>query len=307
MKKTFEEIKRGMEDMHARMRPVFNTCFITGERIALQREGKEPVEVIIYRPEKQAAGTLPAFINMHGGSFTGGDAVLMDSFCHMLAQRLPAVVFNINYKKAPEYAFPYAIEEIYDMAVYAAQNAAPFGIDPQRIAVGGHSAGASLAAGTALKAKEEGGVSFVCQVLVYPCTDLDTLPTKNDLDCPPEADEEFRNYVRLYCRNGENGHRWASPLLATSEEIEGVCPAIFVTCGLDDLRQQGEAYAKKLIDCGVPVAVRRFAEALHGFVEVNRPDYFHEDERKSPKQETLCRLAEEFIIAQLKASFQAAN
>jgi len=307
MTKTREQIKKEIMDMHVHMRPVFNARPITGERIALQREGKEPVDVIVYRSEKEDACALPAFINMHGGSFTGGDAVLMDSFCQMIAQRLPAVVFNVNYKKAPEYAFPYAIEEIYDTAVYAAQNAALFGIDPRRIAVGGHSAGASLAAGTALKAMEEGGVSFVCQVLVYPCTDLDTLPTKNNPGLPPDVDEEFRNYTRLYCPNGETGHRWVSPLLAPPEEIEGVCPAVFVTCGIDDLRQQGEDYAKKLIDCGVPVTVRRFEKALHGFIEVNRLDYFHEDGRKSPEQEALCRLGEEFIISQLKASFGAEN
>lgn len=141
---------------------------------------------------------------------------------------------------------------------------------------------------------------FACQVLVYPCTDLNTTPDKHDPNCPPEEVESFRNFIALYCQNGESKHRWASPLLAAREEVAGVCPAVFLTCEFDSLCMEGEAYAKKLIDCGVPVAVKRFPRALHGFVEVNQPDYFHEDERKSHEQAELCIAAEKFIIDHLK-------
>jgi acetyl esterase len=306
VKSTFEQVVENTKAMHAQMRPVFNARPITGERIAIQREGKEPVDVIVYQPEQPIYEALPVFFNMHGGGFIGGDAVLMDSFCRMLSERLPAVVFNINYKKAPEYAFPYAIEEIYDTAVYAVEKAAEFNIDPRRMAVGGHSAGASLAASVALKAKEKGKISFACQILVYPCTDLGTDPVERNPDCSPEEAEEFRNFTALYCQHSEEHHRWVSPVLAEPNELTGVCPAVFITCELDSLRLQGEDYAKKLIDCGIPVAVKCFKGALHGFVEVNRPDYFHEDERKSPEQAALCHSAEEFIYTQLKAFLQLA-
>lgn len=301
MEKVFEQLVEDTKTMHVQMRPVFDARPIIGKRIAIEREGKEPVDAIIYQPKQPSCSALPVFFNMHGGGFIGGDAVLMDSFCSMLSERLSAVVFNINYKKSPENAFPYAIEEVYDAAVYAAENAAVLGIDPSRIAVGGHSAGASIATAAALKAKEEGKITFACQLLVYPCTDLHNITDGLGPDCSPEEVESFRNFVALYCQNGESRHRWASPLLAAQEELAGVCPAIFVTCEMDSLRMQGEAYAKKLIDCGVPVVVKRFKGALHGFIEVNRPDYFHDDERKSAEQADLCLSAERFIVAQLKA------
>jgi acetyl esterase len=301
MEKTFEQLVEDIMTMHTQMRPVYDARPITGKRIAIEREGKEPVDAIIYQPKQPDCSALPAFFNMHGGGFTGGDAVLMDSYCRMLSECLPAIVFNINYKKSPENAFPYAIEEVYDAAVYAAENAEALGIDPCRMAVGGHSAGASIAAAAALKAKEEGKITFACQILVYPCTDLGTAPDELNPDCSLEEVESFRNFIALYCQKGESRHRWASPLLATQEELVGVCPAVFVTCEFDSLRMQGEAYAKRLIDCGVTVVLKRFQGALHGFVEVNRPDYFHEDERKSSEQVELCLSAEKFIVAQLKA------
>lgn len=307
MKEAFEQLVESTKANQTQMKPVYDARPITGERIAIQRAGKEPVDVIVYRPEQWVCGTLPVFFNMHGGGFIGGDAVLMDSFCHMLADRLPAVVFNINYKKAPEYAFPYAIEEVYDTAVYAVENASIFGIDPGRMAVGGHSAGASIAAAVALKAKEDGKISFACQILVYPCTDLGTDPVERNPDCPPWEAENLRNYAALYCQHGESYHRWASPLLAVQDELADICPAVFIICELDTLRLQSEAYAKKLIDCGITVVVKRFAGALHGFVEVNRPDYFLETYGKSCQQEALCRSAEGFIIAQLKAFLNSTN
>jgi acetyl esterase len=253
--------------------------------------------VIVYRPKGHAGEALPAVFNMHGGGFVGLDAVIMDSFCRMLSERVPVVVFNVNYKLAPEYAFPYAINEVYDTAAFVAVHASEFSVDPANIAVGGHSAGASIAAGVALKAKEEGAVSFACQFLVYPCTDLFTVPP----DISPAEREAHHNFISMYCQHNDSRHCWASPLLAQPEELTCMCPAIFVICGIDDLRLQGEAYAKRLIDCGIPMAIRRFEGALHGFVEVNRPDFWFDDGRKSPEQAELCRKAEDFIVAQLKA------
>lgn len=293
MGKPYEQQVEEIREDHIRMRLVFDTRPISGERTAIPRAGKEPVDVLVYRPERHAGRALPAVFNMHGGAFIAGDAVLMDSFCRMLSETLPAMVFNVNYKKAPEYPFPYAIEEVYDAVAHVAARAEEYGVDPGRMAVGGHSAGASLAAAVALKAKEEGEIELACQLLVYPCTDLSGSSDK-------EADSHG-GFVSLYCQNNDSRHRWASPLKALPEELKGICPAVFVICGVDKLRSQGEAYAKKLIDCGVPVAIKRFEGALHGFVEVNRPDYWFEDERKSPAQAEMCREAEEYIVGHLRA------
>ncbi len=290
MEKTLAALMEEIRQNHLREKPLYDARLLTGERFAIPREGVEPVDVILYRPAESPAGPTPMLLNMHGGGFIGGDAVLMDSFCRMLADALGMLVVNVNYKKAPEYAFPYAIQEVTDTAEYFVAHAGAYGVDPARIAVGGHSAGASLAAGAALKARDDGRISLACQLLVYPCTDL-----LRQVESSPEEAESYRLFQQLYCQHDEQGHLWASPLLAEDAEIQGVCPAIFVTCGLDSLREQGEAYAQKLIRCGVPVTVRRYPEALHGFVEVNRPEYPAEDERRSPEQAAMCQDAEAFI------------
>lgn len=290
MEKDLTAIMEEIHQSHLREKPLFDARPITGKRFAVPRDGAEPVDTILYQPAEPPAGPMPALLNMHGGGFIGGDAVLMDSFCRMLADALGMLVVNVNYKKAPEYPFPYMIHEVTDTAEYFAAHAGEYGMDPARIAIGGHSAGASLAAGAALKARDDGRVTLACQLLVYPCTELGGDPVG-----PPEEVESYRVFRKLYCQHEEQGHLWVSPLLAEDGAIAGVCPAIFITCGLDSLCEQGEAYAQKLIRCGVPVTVKRFPEALHGFLEVNRPDYPAEDARRSPEQAAMCREAEAFI------------
>jgi len=277
-----------------------------GERFVVPREGeslagvaKESVNIILYRPknvcQKCAAKGLPVLFNMHGGAWIGGDAVLMESFCQMIADEVQALVVNVNYRKADEKPFPYAIEEVADAVCYFAEYAEKYGIDPDRMAVGGHSAGAQLAAGAAVMLKER-GVKLAAQMLVYPCTDMsggDGLMGFIGTMLFPEG-----------CNSEYNGkHRWASPLLASDAELAGVAPAIFVECGPDDLKPQGIAYAKRLIDLAVPVMVREFPGAEHGFLEVNRPDYPDGDPRKTPEQAVYARECERYLVTGLRMLF----
>ena len=171
MEKDLTAIMEEIHQSHLREKPLFDARPITGKRFAVPRDGAEPVDTILYQPAEPPAGPMPALLNMHGGGFIGGDAVLMDSFCRMLADALGMLVVNVNYKKAPEYPFPYMIHEVTDTAEYFAAHAGEYGMDPARIAIGGHSAGASLAAGAALKARDDGRVTLACQLLVYPCTE----------------------------------------------------------------------------------------------------------------------------------------
>lgn len=289
---TFEQYIEQHRIAHAQQQPIFSTRPITGKRFSVLREGLKPIDLIIYRPTQVAKTPFPVLFNMHGGGFTSGDAVLMDSFCRMLADELSILVVNINYQKAPEYSFPYAITEVTDTAEYFANHADEYNIDPLRMVVCGQSAGASLAAGAALKVRDEGRIQFICQLLIYPCTDLGSKPPLNDTS---EEANQMRMFIQAYCRNGEERHLWASPLLAKDADVAKICPAIFITCEFDDLCEQGEAYAQKLIRCGVPVTIQRFVGAMHGFLEVNRPDYFHNDDRKTSEQAILCQQAEAFI------------
>lgn len=262
-----------------------------GQRFSVPREGAESVDVILYSPKKYS-GRLPVLFNMHGGAWLGGDAVLMESFCQLLADEIPAFVVNVNYKKADVHPFPYALTEVSDAVKYFAAHAEEYDIDHARMAVGGHSAGAQIAAGAAMKLKED-GVRLAAQMLVYPCTDM-----------TPEGDEGLMAMIQpLMFPNGDYKHRWASPALASDEALAGLCPAIFIECGLDELKPMGIRYTKRLIGAAVPVKVKEYPGALHGFLEVNRPDYDPNDPRRTPEQAAYCADCERYLINELRACF----
>ena len=291
-----------MLEANRRQREAWAIQETKGQRFPIPREGKtlagvekESVNTILYRPQQPMDKKLPVLFNMHGGAWIGGDAVLMESFCQMMADELPALVVNVNYRKADEKPFPYAMEEVADAVCWMTDHAEEYGIDPMKMAVGGHSAGAQLAAGTSLMLKER-GVKLAAQMLVYPAVDLSAkeglMGLVGQLLFPEGCNPEY---------NGS--HPWASPLLASDEELSGVAPAIFVECGPDDLRPQGIAYAKRLIDLGVPVTLREFAKAEHGFLEVNRSDYPDGDPRKTPEQAEYARECEKYLVGALKMIF----
>ena len=263
-----------------------------GQRFVVPRDGMDGVEVILYRPEN-ASGKLPVFFNMHGGAWIGGDAVLLESFCARLANELPALVVNVNYKKMDEQPFPYALTEVADAVKYFAAHAEEYGIDTGKMAVGGHSAGAQIAAGAAMKLKED-GMKLAAQLLVYPCTDLR----------PGEGEGLMQMIQPMLFPDGNCEHRWASPLLAKDDELRNLAPAIFIECGLDELKPMGIAYAKRLIDAAVPVKIKEYPRALHGFLEVCRPDYDPNDPRRTPEQFEYCADCEAYIINELRACFQ---
>ena len=262
-----------------------------GQRFTVPRDGMDGVETILYKPANYE-GKLPVFFNMHGGAWIGGDAVLMESFCQLLADEIPAFVVNVNYKKMDVHPFPYALTEVVDAVKYFADHAGEYGIDTAKIAVGGHSAGAQIAAGAAMKLKED-GVKLAAQLLVYPCTDMR----------PADENGLMAMIQNMLFPEGNCEHRWASPVLAAEEELAGLAPAIFIECGLDELKPMGIAYAKRLIDAAVPVKVKEYPKALHGFLEVNRPEYDPNDPRITPEQAEYCRDCEKYIINELKACF----
>lgn len=288
----FEQMFQEIHAEHVRKKPIYDARPTKGERFAVPRDGKEPVDVLIYRPN--VSGSRPVLFNMHGGGFVGLDAVVLDDLCQTFCDALGVFVVNVNYKLSPEVAYPYAAEEVCDATEYFRAHAAEYGMDPERFAVSGESAGASLAQ-TASLMQRDAGRPYSCQVLIYTCPTLAGMPGEENKD-----DEE--EFARLYCQNGEAGCLYVSPLLAADEEIAGQCPTVFVTCEYDSLRAPAEMYAKRLIDLGVPVAYKQFKGAEHGFIEVCCGEsFFEEDERKTPEQTALAREAEQFVIGQLRA------
>ncbi len=255
---------------------------------SLERTGEPPVEMYLHFPPEDRTDA-PLIVNMHGGGWIGGDASLMETFSALLCERLGAFVVNLNYQKRPLKPFPFASKEVCDTVKFFLENADELGISADKTFIGGFSAGGQLAASAAVMLADE-NVKLAGQYLVYPCTDMKRIL---------EMGNTFIYLRKDMFPDGNETCREASPLLADTDSLKNVCPAIFVLCGRDELLVHGTEYAKKLIDAGVEVAVRKYPEAFHGFVEVNRPDYPANDSRRSPEQEIMCHDAEEYIIAEI--------
>jgi acetyl esterase len=208
----------------------------------------------------------PLVVHYHGGGWVIGDLDTHDTACRHLAREADAGVLAIDYRLAPEHRFPAAVDDALAAFHWAAANAAGLGFDPARIAVAGDSAGGNLAAVTARLAGRDGGPRPVAQLLAYPVTDLSTkhvsyrlfadgfLLTERDMDW-------FRTHYLPDDATALDPR--ASPLLAP--DLSGLPPAVVLTCGFDVLRDEGEAYARRLEQAGVRVALRRSAWLIHGF------------------------------------------
>ena len=225
--------------------------------------GEQPLR--IYTPTGD--GPFPLVVWIHGGGFfMGGDLPIWDGPCSQLAADVGAVVVSVGYRLAPENPFPAAVNDSFAGLRFVAEHAAELRGDPSRIAVYGGSAGGNLAAVVAQRARDEGGPALVYQVLFVPVTVASGEPT-----------ESRRNFGSGYGLDGipqmtdayipdasQRANPWASPLLAPS--FAGLPPALVLTAEFDPLRDEGEAYAAKLRDAGVPVTLRRYDGAIHGYL-----------------------------------------
>jgi len=222
------------------------------------------IPVRIYTPSGQPP--FPALVYYHGGGWVVGNLDMVDTVCRALANRAGSVVVSVDYRLAPEHKFPASAEDAYAAAHWVATNASTIGVDPGRIAVGGDSAGGNLAAVVSLIARDRGSPSLAYQVLVYPVTDyaFDTPSYQangKDYFLTTEMMEWFWNH---YLRTPEDGNNpYASPLRATN--LAGLPPALVITAEYDPLRDEGERYAQRLREAGVPVRQTRYDGMVHGF------------------------------------------
>ena len=219
----------------------------------------------LYTPPGE--GPVPVVVWIHGGGFFMGDELsLWDGSCSRLAAAVGALVVSIGYRLAPEHPFPAAVEDTFAALRFAAAHAPEWSGDASRLAVMGGSAGGNLAAVVAQRARREGGPRLVYQVLVVPALQAGLEPTPSlgafskgyGLDGIPKM-------IAAYLPDpADRRHPWASPLFA--EDLAGLPPALILTAAFDPLRDEGEAYAERLRAAGVPVALRRFEGAIHGFL-----------------------------------------
>jgi acetyl esterase len=217
----------------------------------------------VYRP----SGTrpLPALLYFFGGGWVLGTIDTADGVSRRLANSSGALVAVVGYRLAPEHPFPCSVDDCYAALSWMAGHADEIGADPARLAVGGDSAGGNLAAAVTLLARR-GGPRLAGQLLVYPNTDQ----LADDESMRAEADPFLFNrhsvawYRQHYLtRPGDAANPLASPLHAPS--LAGLPPALVITAEYDPLRNQGEAYARRMAGEGVPVELSRYPGMAHGF------------------------------------------
>ncbi|MEU4119551.1 alpha/beta hydrolase [Kitasatospora sp. NPDC028055] len=242
----------------------------TPEPVAAVEEHRIPgpggeLALRLYRPEPPGR-PLPALLYLFGGGWTLGSVDTSDAICRRLTNAVGCVTASVGYRPAPEHPFPAALHDCRATLDQLVAGAAGFGIDPDRLAVGGDSAGGNLAAALTLLLRDEGGPALRHQLLVYPNTDhaADT-PSLREHDDPLLFNRRSAAwYWGHYLADPADGASpYASPLRAA--DLSGLPPATVLTAEYDPLRDEGEQYAEALRAAGVPVDLRRYQGMPHGF------------------------------------------
>ena len=248
---------------------------IVGKELFLNtEEGK--VRVLAYNLDNDSK--LPLFVNIHGGGFILGSPEMDDPFMMNVAQNANVKILSIDYSLAPEAPFPKAINECYAVVKYAQNNPEEFGIDPQKIAVGGHSAGGNFSAAVGLKNAQTGELNIKGLILDYPPLDVYT-----DSYAKPKGrgflatfimtPKSGRLFDACYCLNKEERKNpLISPVYASKEQLKNYPPTLIITAGKDLLCPEAELFRDKLIEAGVDVTHKRFDNAEHSFTHGNTPN-----------------------------------
>ncbi len=238
--------------------------------IAVPAEAGE-VAVRIVRPPG-ATEPLPAILYVHGGGWILGNAGTHDRLVRELAVGVHAAVVFVEYDRAPEARYPVAIEQAYATARWITQHGRSAGLDSSRLAVAGDSVGGNMTAALTILAKQRGDVTFVHQSLYYPVTDAgqDTGSYREFADGPYLTAKAMAWFWDAYLpEKDKRDEITASPLRATAEELAGLPEAFLIVDENDVLRDEGEAYARKLTAAGVRTTSARYNGTLHDFMMLN--------------------------------------
>lgn len=238
---------------------------------ALTAEGPHgAIPMRLYRNDTDAA-VCPCLVYFHGGGWVIGDLDSHDVVCRRIAVASGAVVISVDYRMGPEAKFPAGVDDAIAATGWIAAHAASLGVDARRISVGGDSAGGNLATVAAIHARDNHGPEIAAQILIYPATDFSMTQESHRLFAEGYfLTRPLMDYFQgHYLQSDADKQDWrASPLLMP--DLSRLPPALVITAGFDPLRDEGEDYARRLIEAGVFTAVKRFPGQIHGFITMGR-------------------------------------
>lgn len=258
--------------MRAAMLAAMPRSTVTDVKVSERRipgpPGAPDVRVLVYAP-RHALGPLAGFLHVHGGGYIMGQPEMTDARNRLLARDAGCVVVSVDYRLAPETAFPGAVEDCYAALRWLFAEAAALGVDVGRIAIGGESAGGGLAAALALLARDRGEIPLAFQLLIYPMLDDRTGVTAEPSPMVGEfgwsrASNRF-GWAALLGREpgGADVSPYAAP--ARAEDLAGLPPAYIAVGALDLFLEENIEYARRLMRAGVPTELHVYPGAYHGF------------------------------------------
>ncbi|HUO47883.1 MAG TPA: alpha/beta hydrolase [Acidimicrobiales bacterium] len=228
------------------------------------------VPVRVYEHEEPATGLIVYF---HGGGWCIGSLSIMDNVARELAHATGAAVVSVDYRLAPEHPYPAGLDDCEAVTRWAFEHSARFGVSAERVLVAGESAGGNLAAALSLRLRDAGAARRPAgQVLVYPVLDahLSDHPSRKEFSHLVVSDKESEWFWSSYCGGRDlSSDPYAAPLQA--RDLSGLPPALVILGGCDRLRDEGRAYARRLVEAGVDTEEACFAGQPHGFVNFGFP------------------------------------
>ena len=263
---TLEDMRGMTRQILSLMPPPEDVGVRVAERTVPGPAGAPPVRLLIYTSEK-AALPMPGYLQIHGGGYVAGVPEISDPSNRAIAQKIGCVVVSVDYRLAPENPFPCGIEDCYAALKWMYHEGPALGIDPNRIAVGGDSAGGGLAAALALLARDRGEVPLAHQSLLYPMIDdrtcTVTRPYAGEFVWTPENNLLGWTALLGSAPGGEHVSCYAAA--ARAEKLEGLAPAFIATGALDLFSDENIVYARRLIGVGVPTELHVYPGAFHAF------------------------------------------
>lgn len=230
------------------------------------------ISLRLVRPKEYKDEKLPLIVYCHGGGWILGDAQSFDMTIRTIANHTKSVVAFVNYSRSPESQYPAALNQIYGAMKYLYENPDEYNIDSENIAITGDSAGGNMAAAAAIKANKDGTVQLKCEALVYPVTDADMKTESYDQfkDGPWLTKKAMEWFWDAYIpEKNKRKDIYASPLKADIDDLVGLPPTLIITAENDVLRDEGEAYARRLIEADVDTVCVRINNIHHDFLLLN--------------------------------------